>query len=139
MNFNRFLFQYSCISANCAGEVETCGMIALSMILPEFDRKLDTAMELSEDDYLELKATVNGSPLPTVQWYKDGHPVDPNDPRVKTTLTPDGHAMLRIDNVTPEDSGAYKIVIVNKNGEAASQCAVAIDSKYKIYRLYWMN
>lgn len=104
--------------------------MALAQVLPSFDRKLDRAMEIAEGDFLELNAKVDGSPLPTAQWYKDGVPVDPNDPRIVTTMTPDGKCKLRIENVTPEDSGAYKLVIKNKVGESVSQCAVAVDSKY---------
>lgn len=86
-------------------------------------------MEIPEEDYLELNAKVNGSPLPTVQWYKNGVPVDTSDPRLTITYTDDGHAKLRLEKVTPEDSGAYKLVVMNRNGEESSQCAVAIDSK----------
>lgn len=120
---------YSCISGNCVGEVETVGNITLSQEVPTFDRKLDRAMEIAEDDFLELKAKVNGSPLPTCQWFKNGVPVDPNDPRIKTSIDDDGNCKLRIENCRPEDSGAYKLVITNKNGVADSQCAVVVDRK----------
>lgn len=104
-------------------------MIAISRILPSFDRKLDRAMELKEGDFLELNAKVDGSPLPTATWYKNGEPIDTNDPRIKITMSPDGKCKLRIEEATPEDSGAYKLVISNSVGESESQCAVAVDSK----------
>lgn len=111
------------------GDAETVANISMAQTLPAFSKKLERSLDVAEDDVLELKAKITGSPLPEVAWFKDGKPVSPNDDRIKTTVTPEGNIKLRIEKATPEDSGAYKLVIKNKNGEAVSQCAVAVDSK----------
>lgn len=56
-------------------------------------------------------------------------PISADDERIKTTLLPDGTVKLNIENSTPNDSGAYKLVVKNPNGETAGLCAVAINRK----------
>lgn len=102
----------------------------MSQITPTFAKRLEPCVDVDEDDVLELKAKMHGSPLPEVSWFKDGKPVDPNDPRITQTMTPDGNIKLRIEKATPGDSGAYKLVITNKNGDNSSQSAVHVESKY---------
>lgn len=62
-------------------------------------------------------------------WYKDGEKISPDDDRIKTTILPDGTVKLNIDKCLPGDSGAYKLVVKNPNGETAGLCAVAINRK----------
>lgn len=96
---------------------------------PTFTKRLDSVVDVDEDDVLELKAKMHGSPMPEVAWFKDGKPIDPKDPRIIQTVTPDGSIKLRIEKVKPGDSGAYKLVIKNKNGDNVSQSAVAVERK----------
>lgn len=42
---------------------------------------------------------------------------------------PDGTVKLSIDKCKPSDSGAYKLVVKNRNGESACLCAVAVTRK----------
>lgn len=121
--------QYSCVAGNCVGDVETTARVTLAMIMPCFERRLDRAMEISEGDFLELNARVDGSPLPTATWFKDGIPIDEKDPRIVTSATADGLLKLRIEDVTADDSGAYRLVISNAVGETLSQCALAVDRR----------
>ncbi|XP_045464016.1 obscurin isoform X11 [Harmonia axyridis] len=115
---------YKAMAVNCVGEVESSAKIAMIQTPPNFSKKLDRTHEINEGQNLELKAKVSGSPKPTVVWYKNGEPI--TDERVKTVLLPDGTAKLNIDDVTPEDSGAYKLVIKNQNGDTSCLCAVAV-------------
>lgn len=71
-----------------------------------------------------------------VLWYKDGEPISPDDDRVRTTLLPDGTVKLSIDQCKASDSGAYKLVVKNPNGETATLCAVAVAREYFWYRAY---
>ena len=63
-------------------------------------------------------------------WYKDGEQVPVDDQRIKTEHLPDGTVKLEIESVKPSDSGAYKLVVKNPNGETAALCAVAVSRKF---------
>lgn len=43
---------------------------------------------------------------------------------------PDGTVKLVIDKCKPSDSGAYRLVVKNRNGESNSLCAVAVQRKF---------
>ncbi|XP_044269472.1 obscurin isoform X2 [Tribolium madens] len=118
---------YKAIAANVQGEADTSARITMVQTPPTFGKKLERSEDVIEGEPLELKAKINGSPKPTVIWYKNGEPID--DERVKTTVLPDGTVKLNIDHAQPSDSGAYKLVIQNPNGESASLCAVAVQQK----------
>lgn len=64
-----------------------------------------------------------------VAWYKNGDRISDDDDRIKTTLLPDGTVKLNIEKAEPDDSGAYKLVVKNPNGETAGLCAVAVTRK----------
>ncbi|KAK9877930.1 hypothetical protein WA026_020153 [Henosepilachna vigintioctopunctata] len=115
---------YKALAVNCVGEAETTCRIVMLQTPPSFGIRLERTHEINEGMPLELKTKVNGSPKPTVAWYKNGEPI--KDDRIKTTLLPDGTVKLNIDEVTPDDSGAYKLVIKNQNGESSCLCAVAV-------------
>lgn len=119
----------TCIATNIAGTAETSGKLSLAKTTPTFGRTLPKSAEIDEGEPLELKAKVDGSPIPSVKWLKNGEVVKP-DGRIKIEALPDGTVKLTIDNVKPTDSGAYKLVATNPNGEASTMCAVAVKRKY---------
>ncbi|XP_071443881.1 protein Obscurin isoform X2 [Hetaerina americana] len=112
-------------ASNVVGDAETYSKLTMAQIAPSFARPLDRSAEVDEGDLLELKVKVEGSPIPTVKWFKDGEELVPSD-HVKLVAQPDGNVKLTIDKVVPTDCGAYKLVVTNKNGEKASICAVAV-------------
>lgn len=77
--------------------------------------------------------------LRQVAWYKDGDRIPDDDDRIKTTLLPDGTVKLNIDSVTPADSGAYKLVVKNPNGETVGLCAVAVNRKCGKYKICYFG
>jgi hypothetical protein len=121
------LLQYKAVAANVAGDAETAARIVMVQTSPSFGKKLERSEDVNEGEPLELKAKINGSPKPTVAWFKNGEPID--DERVKTTVLPDGTVKLNIEKAEPGDSGAYKLVIKNPNGESSCLCAVAVAQK----------
>ncbi|XP_046661140.1 obscurin isoform X2 [Homalodisca vitripennis] len=117
--------QYTVKAANLAGEAESSAMLKMAQIPPSFSKTLDRSVDLAEGDPLELKAKVDGSPMPSIKWLKDGEPLVPSE-RVKIVVAPDGSVKLSIDNMQPADCGAYKLLAINDNGESSSICAVAV-------------
>ncbi|XP_038208125.1 obscurin isoform X8 [Zerene cesonia] len=118
--------KYKVVAMNLSGEATTEAMVSLAQLAPGFVHKLDRQREVDEGEPLELKAKVDGSPIPTATWYKDGVKLPANE-HVKQTALPDGTVKLSIERVTPADCGAYKLVITNPNGEHSALCAVAVN------------
>ncbi|CAL7949959.1 unnamed protein product [Xylocopa violacea] len=114
-----------CQATNIAGSAQTACELTMQTIKPSLAQVLPKSAEVDEGDALELKAKVDGSPLPDIMWYKDGELIVPDD-HVKIEILPDGTTKLLIDCVTPTDCGAYKLVLSNSTGELTSLCAVAI-------------
>ncbi|XP_078034638.1 obscurin isoform X5 [Augochlora pura] len=114
-----------CQATNVAGSAQTICQLKMELITPSFGQSLPRSLDVDEGEPLELRAKVDGSPMPSVAWFKDGEKIVP-DEHVKLECLPDGSIKLTIDNVKPTDCGAYKLVITNSTGEHTSLCAVAI-------------
>lgn len=120
--------KYTVSATNDVGTTEENFELTLKDLRPTFVTKMDSAMEIEENQPLVLKCTVDGSPKPSVQWFKNGDEVIPND-NLKCTLTPDGIVELSIKSCAPSDSGAYKLVAKNPHGSEVGLCAVAVTPK----------
>ncbi|KAI4471482.1 immunoglobulin i-set domain [Holotrichia oblita] len=117
---------YKVTAVNVVGDAETNAKISMVQTPPSFTLRLIRNMDVNEGEPLILKAKITGSPKPTFAWYKDGEQIPADDDRIKTEFTKDGNLKLQIDAVKPGDSGAYKLVVKNQNGETAGLCAVAV-------------
>lgn len=51
-----------------AGEALCEAAISIAKTTPGFTHKLDRSREVDEGEPLELKAKVDGSPIPTAKW-----------------------------------------------------------------------
>ncbi|CAB3240106.1 unnamed protein product [Arctia plantaginis] len=119
--------KYKVRAVSMAGEAVCEAIISLATSSPGFAHKLERQKDVDEGEPLELKAKLDGSPIPTAKWFKDGTALPPDDTRVVQTALPDGTVKLTIDHVTPADCGAYKLVISNPHGEHSALCAVAVN------------
>lgn len=54
---------------NLAGEAFCNADILLAQTAPGFAHKLDRQRDVDEGEPLELKAKLDGSPIPTAKWY----------------------------------------------------------------------
>ncbi|XP_033229348.1 obscurin isoform X3 [Belonocnema kinseyi] len=115
-------------ATNFVGTISSTAELALTRFPPKFFTTLPNSLNIDEGQPLELLANVDGSPIPTVKWYKDGEEIKP-DGHIKIETLPDGTMRLSIDNVVPTDCGAYKVVGSNSGGEKVSLCAVAVKPK----------
>jgi membrane carboxypeptidase/penicillin-binding protein PbpC len=115
----------TCKATNVAGSTQTSCELSMTFSAPSFGKSLPRSAEVDEGEPLELKAKVEGSPIPNIAWFKDGEKITP-DNHVKISTSPDGTTKLTIVNVKPTDCGAYKLVIANASGENSSLCAVAV-------------
>ncbi|XP_072157515.1 protein Obscurin isoform X3 [Bemisia tabaci] len=111
---------------NIAGEAKSNCRMKMFNILPSFSTTLSRSVELTEKEPLELRAKADGSPAPSIKWFKDGEPLEADD-RVKIWSTPDGWQFLKIESTVPSDSGSYKIVATNQTGDCATTCGVGVN------------
>ncbi|XP_017045137.1 obscurin isoform X2 [Drosophila ficusphila] len=116
---------YTCVATNEISVTKAPFKLGLLALAPSFVKKLDNALDVLQGEPLVLECCVDGSPLPTVQWLKDGDEVKPSE-SVKISTNPDGLVRLEIDHCQPNDSGAYKLIISNPHGEKVALCAVAV-------------
>ncbi|XP_039228488.1 obscurin isoform X7 [Drosophila yakuba] len=116
---------YTCVATNEIGVTKAPFKLALLALAPSFVKKLDNALDVLQGEPLVLECCVDGSPLPTVQWLKDGDEVKPSE-SIKISTNPDGLVKLEINSCQPNDSGAYKLIISNPHGEKVALCAVAV-------------
>ncbi|XP_034109415.1 obscurin isoform X3 [Drosophila albomicans] len=116
---------YTCVAKNEIGETKVPFKLAMQSLAPSFVKKLNNALDVVQGEPLVLECAVDGSPLPTVHWFKDSEEVKPSQ-SVKLTTSPEGLVKLEISNCQPNDSGAYKLIISNPHGEKVALCAVAV-------------
>lgn len=124
----------TCEATNIAGKAETSAKLSMTKSPPSFLRSLPRSEEIDEGEPLELKAKVDGSPIPAVKWFKNGEEIKPSQ-HIKIEALPDGTVKLTIDTVKPTDCGAYKCIAYNPNGESSGLCAVAVKREYPTTKL----
>ena len=84
--------------------------------MPSINAKF-TDMTVSEGDELILEAVVEGVPPPKVEWLIDEEPVAISK-HVKISKDGKQH-QLKIDEMSPDDEGEYKIVATNKSASTS--------------------
>uniref|UniRef100_A0A0A9VUL5 Muscle M-line assembly protein unc-89 n=1 Tax=Lygus hesperus TaxID=30085 RepID=A0A0A9VUL5_LYGHE len=121
-----YVGKYKVRAYSLAGHVDTTCYVKLAQLSPSFSKSLGRALEVEEGEPLELRCKVEASPIATVKWFKDGEELPPSD-RIQMEHNPDGNIKLRIEEATPADCGAYKLVVENALGADTSICAVAVN------------
>ncbi|KAM9385812.1 obscurin [Pholidichthys leucotaenia] len=76
---------------------------------------------------IKLTCKVSGSPKPTINWLKDGLPLD-DDPRHIITADRSDHCSLILDSLTVEDSGQYMCYAASFMGSAATLAKVVVQA-----------
>ena len=71
---------------------------------------------------MTLSCNVDGNPVPTISWTRDGSPVDTNGNSSRISFS-DDKKKLTITNVNRTDSGEYQCVASNKLGNDISDAA----------------
>lgn len=74
-----------------------------------------------------LECTVEGNPLPTVQWYKNDVNID-NSPDYAITFN-NGEAVLRFDEVFLEDKALYTCKATNRLGQSSTTASLDVQRK----------
>lgn len=103
-------------------------MILLSSVAPKLDlsRVRDTIVVKAGSTF-HIDIPFKATPLPTVEWTKDGTHLD-STTRVKIETTEFG-TILTAKNCVKADEGLYAVRIRNPGGEATAKIRVVIEDK----------
>jgi hypothetical protein len=83
------------------------------------------------EDKIFFECKISSDQVPSFTWYLDGTLLKSPD-KYKTRILSEGKThtvILEISNLTSKDSGDYKLVAKNSNGEAESFIKLNIESK----------
>lgn len=83
----------------------------------------------TEGEPARFEASVTGWPIPSVEWSKDGAPLDLNRANRLRLNVQGGNATLHIDKALIEDSGKYMCTARNSSGVATSSAQLVVRSK----------
>uniref|UniRef100_A0A914WDR8 Muscle M-line assembly protein unc-89 n=1 Tax=Plectus sambesii TaxID=2011161 RepID=A0A914WDR8_9BILA len=92
---------------------------------PAFTQPLDE-QNVTEGESAALECAVTGKPEPTVQWLKDGKPVQVDNSHVIVKASANGQHALTIVNAKQSDVGSYTCKAVNPAGEAETAAALHV-------------
>lgn len=74
-----------------------------------------------------LECTVQGNPLPTVQWYKNDTNID-NSPDYVITFN-NGEAVLKFEELFLEDKALYTCKATNRWGQSSTTASLDVERK----------
>ncbi|XP_043238277.1 obscurin-like isoform X8 [Amphibalanus amphitrite] len=107
---------YSVVAENAHGETTSNGVLLLRTAIPAFKKRLlNTGARLGQK--LLLEAVVAGLPVPDVQWFKDGKPLEVERVDEQTFRH-------QVEATTSPDYGEYRVVAMNCVGTTESSCTV---------------
>ena len=82
---------------------------------------------VTEGDNVTLSCNASGNPVPTISWTRDGSLVSSGDQRISFEA---GNRRLTITNVSRADSGEYRCLADNSEGNDTSN-ATTLDVQCK--------
>lgn len=98
-------------------------------ISPEFVDLLQPQM-ITDGDDVTMTCRVEGTPFPTVTWYREHQEITPSTDFKITTDENTGVCTLYVPEVFPEDAGEYACRALNPFGEAVTTATLLIHSKF---------
>lgn len=130
---------YKCVASNEAGRVQCSAKLDVTekMVPPKIiSDSPERTMLLNEGDDLQLHTTVEGNPLPEVEWYKDGTPIRRTE-RINITPAGDRYS-LTVRRLVAEDTGVFKCLAKSVAGTFSKSFTVVVECEYKISTFYSM-
>ena len=105
---------YSVKAANELGDVQSAGQLTVTSA-PKFTKRLENK-SVTVGQPLVLEIEFEGSPCPTVKWYKNGEEIE-NQDRIQIISETDGKQVLKIPEASKADAGNYSVDISNSSGQ----------------------
>lgn len=119
---------FTCRASNHLGTDETTAHLTIlkseptDVLFPPKFREMLTTLNAMNGSSIAWKCFVEGNPLPTVQWYKNDVCIDIL-PQYNFTYN-NGEAILRMDDLSPNDAGLFTCVAKNMLG--VDQCSASL-------------
>ena len=122
--------EYQCVAINNLGQASCSAELVVNeaRIRPEIRDKLKP-IEVKEGQKAKFEARISGIPEPLVDWYKDNDKVEDQGRFMIVDDEENEVFSLIIENCRPEDSGTYKCVAVNEEGEAESSAKLKVQEE----------
>lgn len=95
---------------------------------PSFTKHLSDG-EVNDGDQVILSACFDGSPFPSIGWFFNDKPIQPNSDFLVTVDAYKKETSLRIVEVFPEDNGIYSCKATNILGVATTSCNLTVKCK----------
>lgn len=123
---------YTCEAFNNVGECfSTCTLTVMipgeSYVLPEFT-EFPKSATVQENDVCDFKCVLSVEPL-TLEWLKDGKPIDVAQPRYKFEKSNAKSYNLTITNCLLTDVGQYQARAVNAKGDSFAAFSLNVFNK----------
>ncbi|CAK1588427.1 unnamed protein product [Parnassius mnemosyne] len=99
---------------------------------PEFVDILPGQLKVLVGETVTLKCSFKGKPIPEIVWMKNGHEIDEEDSRLKTSLN-GNDCCLTINDVRIEDEARYSCEATNVHGRTSTYARIAVITD----RLIW--
>ncbi|XP_049450272.1 titin-like [Epinephelus fuscoguttatus] len=116
--------KYTCQVSNDAGKVD-CTAALFVKEAPTFTMKLEPSQLLKSGLPLKLSCKVQGTPVITIRWFKNGSEIVPDH---RHTMSFDSSiATLDVENCSVEDSGDYVCMASSEAGK--DQCSSTVTVK----------
>ncbi|XP_059475060.1 titin-like isoform X2 [Neocloeon triangulifer] len=123
--------RFTCKARNEAGKAEVEATLSVKEAVPQvtppvFTKILQSA-RVKEGDTHQFECIVEGYPLPTVQWFKNGACVDSSPDY--TIRFNNGHAVLIVDEVELSDNAAFICQAYNRLGNCRCEANLVVERK----------
>jgi hypothetical protein len=90
---------------------------------------LQVPVEAVEGEEVLMDVPLRGHPSPVIEWSIDGKPLEvTNNNEVSQDIV---FGKLKINKVTPGDSGVYKCVVSSAKGSTTKKFLLNVESMYK--------
>lgn len=121
---------YKCVAKNDFGSVSCASELLVNEPnkKPEFIEKMKP-VSVTEGEPARFDVTVEGIPLPEVDWFKGKDKLEDEGRYVMMDDEEAGIFTLIVEDTVPDDAGTYKCVAANEEGQASSKAALAVKEK----------
>lgn len=111
---------YSCTAHNAAGKIVANATVTVEE-MPYFSKKMEDC-EVIAGELVVLKCMAGGQPKPTIQWLKNGEPINRTE---RHFFTAEDQVMIITDAVL-KDAGTYQCVLNNSLGVSNGSSVLAV-------------